>query len=172
MQFVVRVERGEARPTHTAVCAAVATATVRFLDADRAAHGGSWGPEVSPWLDGRIRKHVRRARGAAFERLAELHSMLVECNGVQVRVFPPCGTDEVPRLVSRCQLGGFDLVDSVDAVIAAAVRHPSGPAPVVSLSVDPVLSTGKAAAAAAHAAQLAFERAGAQIGDHLWVVTE
>lgn len=167
LQVVVRVERGEARPTHSAVCAAVASATVWFLDGDRDGHGGVWGPGVSRWLEGRIRKHVRRARGAAFERLGEVPSMLVTRNGVQVRIFQPCPTDEVPKVVSRCRLGGFELTDTVDALIGAADRDPLGAVPVVSLSADPVLSTGKAAAAAAHAAQLAYMAMGEQRRD-LW----
>lgn len=154
MQLVARVERADP-PDRTAVCAAVAVAVVTLLADDRCRPGGAWYPAVARWLDGRIRKHCRRARGAAWVRVQHLPGVTVEVCGAQVRAFVPGSTAAIPRELGRLQLSGGELPDPA----AAAVCDPEpGGAVVVSISPQPVLPVGKAAAAAGHAAQLAAAR--------------
>lgn len=150
MQFVVRVERDRA-PTHTAVCEATATACLRLLGDERAAPGGPWHAAVQAWQDERIRKHVRRARAGAWRRVEATEGVGVEWDGASVRAFPPCRTDALPPALRHLQLEGLDL-DDPDRRTALA---PVGRTVVLAITPDPVLPTGKAAAAAAHAAQLA-----------------
>jgi peptidyl-tRNA hydrolase len=152
MQLVACVPKADP-PSHSAVCAAAATAVVSLLADPRAQPGGEWAAEVQRWSEGRIRKHVRRARGAAWDRAAALPGVSVTVGSATVRAFVPCPVSEVPAELARCQLSGLDLADPDPGDGTAA---PPSPLVTVSLSADPVLSTGKAAAAAGHAAQLAW----------------
>ena len=163
MQLVARVEKG-APPTRTAVCEAAAVAVVRLLADERARPGGEWAPQVRRWTDGRIRKHCRRARGVAWERVGELPGVTAEVAGAEVRALVPTALDELPREVAKLQLSGSELADpdarpAVDPV-------PRGPV-VVSLCPEPFLPLGKAAAAAGHAAQVTAVRMPAERGA-LW----
>lgn len=151
MQLVVRVERADP-PSRTAACAAAATAVVTLLADERAQPDGPWGPAVRRWSDAAIRKHCRRARGAAWDRAAHLPGVTVEVDGAQVRAFVPTPTDAIPRELARLQLSGTEPADPeraehVDALV-------DGPL-VVSICPEPPLPFGKAAAAAGHAAQVA-----------------
>jgi peptidyl-tRNA hydrolase len=79
----------------------------------------------------------------------------VTVSGVEARAFVPCPVDAIPEAVARLQLQAFDLDDPAPLPVVDPV--PGGPL-VVSICPDPVLPTGKAAAAAGHAAQLARMR--------------
>lgn len=153
MQLVVHVDRHDP-PTRTAACEAAARAVVALLHDPRAAE--EWAPAITRWTDGAIRKHVRRAtRTAAWERAtAALPGVTVEHGGARVRACVPCATGSVPRDVARLQMTGTELPDPDPH------RHvepaPGGPLVV---SLTPGLPTGKAAAAAGHAAQLAADAA-------------
>lgn len=151
MQLGVRVEKS-CPPTHTEVCEAAATAVAVLLADPRAAAGGEWHPMVQRWLAGRIRKHTRRARGAAWDRAQHPDGVTVERGSAQVRAFVPGPVDQVPRDLARLQLSGLDLADPEPR--RAVPVEPDGPV-VVSLRATDRLTTGKAAAAAGHAAQLA-----------------
>lgn len=148
MQLVVHVERS-APPTVSDACSAAATATVRLL-ADAAENG--WQPQVDRWLDGRIRKIVRRARGAAWARAEALPGVTVRTATAEVRAFVPGPTDTVPPELAKLQVEGLhleqrdhasDLDDERAVVVAMNPRW------------DLAAHPGKAAAQAAHAAQLA-----------------
>jgi hypothetical protein len=150
MQLVARVER-TAPPTRTAVCAAAAVAVVRLLGDERARPGGEWSPSVRRWTDGAIRKHCRRARGVAWQRVGALPGVTADVAGAEVRALVPTALDALPPEVARLQLSGSEL-DDPDA--SAAVDPVPGGAVVVSVCPEPFLPLGKAAAAAGHAAQL------------------
>ncbi|MDG4829624.1 hypothetical protein O7627_09950 [Solwaraspora sp. WMMD1047] len=154
MQLVIRLDRA-APPGHTPVCEAAARAVVRLVADERCRPGGSWGGEVTRWLAGRIRKHARRAKGAAWERVQELPGVTVNHAGAQVRAVVPTSLDAVPHQLAKLQLQGLDLADEPTARHSAIDAEPAGPV-VVSITPEPVLSTGKAAAAAGHAAQIAW----------------
>src|ERR1035441_8707111 len=64
----------------------VATAVVQLLDDPRSVDG-EWHDEVQRWLDGRIRKVARRARGSKWDAAAELPGVTVSHAGAQVRAF-------------------------------------------------------------------------------------
>ncbi|WP_158579927.1 peptidyl-tRNA hydrolase [Geodermatophilus marinus] len=158
MQLVARVER-TGPPTRTAVCAAAAVAVVRLLADDRAQPGGEWSARVRQWTDGPIRKHCRRARGAAWDRALALPGVTAEVAGAEVRALVPTPTDAMPREVARLQLTGREL-DDPDA-LGAVDPVPGGPV-VVSICPAPLLPLGKAAAAAGHATQLTAGRMAAE----------
>lgn len=147
LPLVLHLERADP-PARTAALEAAAIAVLRLLSDPRSIDG-EWADVVREWEDHRIRKVVRRARGAAWRRAQQLPGIEVERNGAQVRVFPPVPLDEWPRDLAVLQVAGTDL----------APDDPPAPAPgaaVIWLAPDPPMSAGKAMAQAGHAAQLAW----------------
>lgn len=147
LPIVVRVEKS-AEPTAVAVAEATATAVVRLL-ADPRSNDGEWAAPVQRWLDGRIRKVARRARGARWTVATELPGVTVAHDGAEVRACLPTPTDAVPPEIAKLQVSGLEL--------------PSGkPVPPkhgeLSIALTPhvTMSPLKAAVQAAHAAQLAY----------------
>lgn len=151
MQVVVRVERNPA-PRHTPVLCATASAVALAL-------ASFTGPDADPeirgrterWRSGRIRKVVRRARGAGWERQLAVPGVFEHhAHGVDVAVHVPGPVDRVDPEISRLQVGGLVLEDdgSVEQVGSGARLW---------LNPHLTLSTGKAAAQVAHAAQLVWE---------------
>ena len=151
MQLVVRVEK-TGPPTRTAACAAAAIAVVRLLAGERAAT--DWKPNIDRWLTGRIRKHVRRARGARWAAAQAIEGVTVLADGAEVRAFVPGPTDQIPRDLARLQLSGLTLPDRDGD--ADGEDLPAAGRLVV--SINPSLSAGKAIAAAGHVGQLAAAR--------------
>ena len=147
LPIVVRAEKG-AEPTAIAVAEATATAVVRLL-ADPRSSDGEWTPPVQRWLDGRIRKVARRARGARWVTVSALPGVTVEHDGAQVRALLPTPTDAVPPEVAKLQVAGLELAPG-----KAAPPKP-GELPIA-LTPHVVMSPLKAAVQAAHAAQLAY----------------
>lgn len=148
MQLVVRVEKTNP-PLRTTACEAVAHATLAALTHPQAS--GTWKPAFDRWLAGRIRKHVRRARASAWDKVQDLPGVTVEHDGVQVRAFVPGPVDQNPPALAKLQMSGTNLDDTDTRPHAEPVLN--GPV-IVALSTNPYLPFGKAAAAAAHAAQL------------------
>jgi peptidyl-tRNA hydrolase len=147
MPIVVRAEKG-AEPTAAAVAEAVATAVVQLLDDPRSVDG-EWHDEVQRWLDGRIRKVARRARGSKWDAAIQLPGITVSHSGAQVRAFVPGPTDAVPPQIAKLQVAGLDLDPGT----------PSSAAPgILPIAVTPhvTMSSLKAAVQVAHAAQLAL----------------
>ena len=147
MPIVVRAEKG-AEPTAAAVAEAAATAVVQLLDDPRSIDG-EWHEEVQRWLDGRIRKVARRARGSKWDAAVELPGVTVSHAGAQVRAFVPGPTDAVPPQIAKLQVAGLDLEPGT----------PSSAAPgILPIAVTPhvTMSPLKAAVQVAHAAQVAL----------------
>jgi peptidyl-tRNA hydrolase len=143
----VRVERA-APPARTDALEAAATAVLRLLTDERARH--EWAEAIGQWEGLRIRKVVRRARGAEWARASELDGLTVERGTAQVRVFPPVPLDGWPRDLARLQVSGTELDDP-------APPPPPDPArPVLWLSPRAAMSAGKAMAQVGHAAQLGW----------------
>ena len=68
----------------------------------------AWQEAISAWDAQRIRKVVRRARGAEWQRAVALDGLTVAQGSAEVRVFPPIPIDEWPRDLARLQVGGTD----------------------------------------------------------------
>ncbi len=153
LQLVVRMERQDP-PTRAAACRAAAVATVTLLADERSAADGPWAAEVARWEHGRIRKHVRRARGAAWDRVQALPGVTVTVDGAEVRALVPGPTDRIPKDVARLQLDGTEPEAGDPGPFTALAPGTL----VVAICPEPHLPMGKAAAAAGHAAQLAWRR--------------
>lgn len=148
LPFVVRIERANP-PTRIDALEAAARAVLLILTDPRP----DWHEAISAWDAHRIRKVVRRARGAEWQRASALDGLTVRHRSAQVRVFPPIPVDDWPRDLARLQVGGTELDDPDDPDDLPAT--PAGIA-LVLLSPHQAMTAGKAMAQAAHAAQLGW----------------
>jgi peptidyl-tRNA hydrolase len=154
MQVVVRVEKNEP-PSHLVVCEAAATAVITLLADPRSAPGGDWHEAVTTWESRRIRKVVRRARGARWDALGALPGVLVDHEGAPARAFPPGPVTEVPPEIAKLQVGGTDLEREEEPK-----PPPAPPYALIALNPGVTMTTGKAAAQCGHAAHLLLRASG------------
>jgi peptidyl-tRNA hydrolase len=145
MPVVLRLERPPA--SRTPVLEAAARAALAVCLDPRAGPDGEWHEAVTTWVAARIRKIARRARGAHWAAVQELPGVTVEVDGAQARALLPGPVDEVPRVVSRLQIGGTDLPDD-------APGPPPAGAPVIWVNGALGMTVGKAAAQVGHASML------------------
>ena len=149
LPLVVRIER-DAPPARTDALETAARAVLLLLTDDRSVGEGEWAESVRDWQDGRIRKVVRRARGAEWRRAEALPGITVRGESAEVRVFPPVPLDAWPKDLARLQVSGTDLDDPLP---------PAAPAPgepVLWFNPGVQMTAGKAMAQAGHAAQLGW----------------
>ncbi|MFI1002710.1 peptidyl-tRNA hydrolase [Streptomyces galbus] len=149
LPMVVRIEKA-APPARTDALETAARAVLVMLSDARSTGDGEWAEAVRAWQDARIRKVVRRARGAEWRRAEALPGITVTGKAAEVRVFPPVPLDGWPKDLARLQVSGTDL-DDPEAPDAA---EPG--VPVLWLNPELDMSAGKAMAQAGHGAQLAW----------------
>jgi len=163
LPFVIRVERA-APPARTDALEAAARAVLLFLSDPRVTGaggpadegtGGQWSPGewtdlVRAWQDARIRKVVRRARGAAWGRALTLPGITVLQRSAEVRVFPPVPVDDWPEDLAKLQVSGTDFADP------ETPPEPEPGVPVLWLNPGLPMTAGKAMAQAGHGVQLAW----------------
>ncbi|MER5438077.1 peptidyl-tRNA hydrolase [Streptomyces sp. NPDC002790] len=149
LPLVVRIERA-APPTRTDALEAAARAVLVILSDERSVGDGPWAQAMHDWQDARIRKVVRRARGAEWRRAEALDGITVTTGSAEVRVFPPVPLDGWPKDLARLQVSGTDLDDP------EAPPAPASSAPVLWLNPDLGMTAGKTMAQAGHGAQLAW----------------
>ncbi|MFF1821825.1 peptidyl-tRNA hydrolase [Kribbella sp. NPDC058245] len=149
LTLVIRVEKN-ARPHQTDALEAAATAVLAILADDRSTGEGEWAAAMAAWQDHRIRKVVRRARGAEWRRAEALPGITVTHGTAEVRVFPPVPLDDVPKDLAKLQVTGTDFEDPEPP----RVPHPNTPV----LWINPTLgmSSGKTMAQVGHGAHLAW----------------
>ncbi|MGW0777766.1 peptidyl-tRNA hydrolase [Streptomyces sp. NPDC002835] len=155
LPLVVRIEK-TAPPARTDALETAARAVLAILADERSTGDGEWAEAVRDWQDARIRKVVRRARGAEWRKAGTLPGITVTGTDpdaeAEVRVFPPVPLDGWPRELAKLQVSGTELDDP---------RPPAAPDPahpVLWLSPTLEMSAGKAMAQAGHGAQLAWLR--------------
>ncbi|ADI06193.1 hypothetical protein SBI_03072 [Streptomyces bingchenggensis BCW-1] len=158
LPLVVRIEKA-APPARTDALETAARAVLVLLSDERAtAADGEWTEAVRSWQDARIRKVVRRARGAEWRRAEGLPGITLGGRAAvdggppaaEVRVFPPVPLDSWPKDLAKLQVSGTDLDDP---------EPPSAPGlaePVLWLNPEITMSAGKAMAQAGHGTQLAW----------------
>lgn len=153
LPLVIRVERA-APPARTDALEAAGRAVLTFLADPRVDDpAGEWADAVQAWTDGRIRKVVRRARGAAWERAQALPGITITHRSAEVRVYPPVPADDWPADLARLQVAGTELEDPEPP--GAAVPDEM---PVLWLNPELPMTAGKAMAQVGHAAQLGWWR--------------
>ncbi len=149
LPLVARIERDEP-PARTDALETAARAVLVLLSDERAAGDGEWAAAVRDWQDARIRKVVRRARGAEWRRAGALPGITVTGRRAEVRVFPPVPLDGWPKDLARLQVSGTELDDP------GPPGPPAGGAPVLWFNPGLEMSAGKEMAQAGHGAQLAW----------------
>ncbi len=149
LPLVVRLERA-APPARTDALETAARAVLVMLGDARSTGDGAWARAMRDWQDARIRKVVRRARGAEWRRAEALPGITVTGRSAEVRVFPPVPLDGWPKDLARLQVSGTDLDDPEPPADADPA------APVLWLNPGLDMSAGKAMAQAGHGAQLAW----------------
>ncbi|MEU3524106.1 peptidyl-tRNA hydrolase [Streptomyces sp. NPDC038707] len=149
LPLVVRIERS-APPARTDALETAARAVLVLLGDARAHGDGEWAEAVRDWEDARIRKVVRRARGAEWRRAEALPGITLTGKSAEVRVFPPVPLDGWPKDLAKLQVSGTELDDPEPPVAAGPEQ------PVLWLNPDLEMSAGKAMAQAGHGAQLAW----------------
>jgi peptidyl-tRNA hydrolase len=149
LPFVVRIER-DTPPTRTDALEAAARGVLLMLTSERP----DWARAIAAWDGQRIRKVVRRARGAEWRRASTVDGLDVVHGTAELRVYPPVPVDAWPPELARLQVGGTHLEDP-DPPPAV----PPG-MPLVLLSPHAGMTAGKAMAQAAHAAQLGWRSLG------------
>ncbi|MFI9201878.1 aminoacyl-tRNA hydrolase [Streptomyces sp. NPDC053048] len=156
LPLVVRMEK-TAPPTRTDALETAARAVLTLLSDERAtAADGEWARAVRDWQDARIRKVVRRARGAEWRKASALPGITVmgraeaDAPAAEVRVFPPVPLDGWPKELVKLQVSGTDLDDPEPPAAPDPAR------PVLWLNPCLGMSAGKAMAQAGHGAQLAW----------------
>ncbi|MFD0372524.1 peptidyl-tRNA hydrolase [Streptomyces sp. NPDC059071] len=148
LPLVVRIERA-APPARTDALETAARAVLEILADERSLGEGEWAQAMTDWQDARIRKVVRRARGAEWRRASALPGITVTSpQDTEVRVFPPVPLDGWPKELVKLQVSGTDLDDPAEP----------GPVPegaaVLWLNPELDMSAGKTMAQAGHGAQL------------------
>lgn len=151
MQLVLR--RNKKDPAnHLDVLEAAATAVVRLLDDERTTQDtGDWSQAVAHWRAGWIRKVARRAENTRWEDVQQLDGVNAVSGSADVRALVPGPVSPLPPEVKKLQVGGTQFPHLHDSQHGDAVV-------TVELTPFAELSTGKAAAQAGHAAQMAYER--------------
>lgn len=126
---------------------ALATSVASFLDAIEP--GTERAEAYSRWMDGRIRKILRRAKNSAWEAVQAEDGETYEVDGVTIRVMTPSAMDAIPRAVSKCQVSNLATIEDKVATHGAL-------SPFLKIYTNRSLnmSAPKAAVAAAHVAQL------------------
>jgi peptidyl-tRNA hydrolase len=145
MPVILRLERPPAARTPVLEAAAAAALAV-CLD-PRSQPGGEWHDTVAVWVGTQIRKIARRARGAHWAAVQELPGVTWEVDGAQARALLPGPVDDVPRVVSRLQIGGTELEPDDPG-------PPPPGVPVIWVNAGLNLTVGKAAAQVGHASML------------------
>ncbi|RZS34057.1 peptidyl-tRNA hydrolase [Herbihabitans rhizosphaerae] len=146
MPVVLRIERAEP-PPRTALLEAAATAAVAVCLDERAAPDGEWHDAVRAWIDGRIRKVARRARGAHWQAAQGFPGLTVQSGAAEARALVPGLVAETPREIARLQISGSDLPHDEPG-------PPPGAVPVLWLNPHVEMTVGKAAAQVGHATML------------------
>lgn len=146
MPVILRVERTDP-PSRTPLLEAAAAAAVAVCLDPRAEPEGEWHDEVRAWVDGRIRKVSRRARGAHWEAVQALPGVTITVDGVSARALVPGVVAEMPKEVTRLQISGSELP-------ADEPGAPPPDVPILWLNPRVPMTAGKVAAQVGHASML------------------
>lgn len=146
MPIVLHLPKNEP-PARTPLLEAVAGAVAAVCLDERVAPGGPWHERYADWLDARMRKIARRARGAQWRAALDVPGVTHEVDGCAARACVPGPVDEVDPRLAKLQIGGTDLARDEPAA-------PPAGTPVVWIDGALEMSVGKAAAQVGHGVML------------------
>jgi hypothetical protein len=124
MQLIVCMEPDSVLE-RTDVLEASAKAVIAVLNDPRALPGGEWHPLIARWLEGRIRKLARRARGSMWVKAQEFPGVTVTSGTASVRALTPMPTDATPKIISKLQLSGMTAAAAGHAAQIALMEAPA-----------------------------------------------
>lgn len=104
---------------------------------------------IRRWMQGRIRKVVRRAKNAAWTKAKEVPGRTYSFHGVNLHVVVPTAVDDLAPAIKKAQVSGLQTIPNEKSYIE---DENSTFTIFLNRSLD--MSAPKAAVAAAHAAQL------------------
>lgn len=146
MPIVLHLPKNEP-PARTPLLEAVAGAVAALCLDERVAPGGPWHDAYAAWMDARMRKIARRARGSHWRAALEVPGMSAEVGGCEARACVPAPVDEVDPRLARLQIGGTDLERDQPA-------PPQPGVPIVWIDAALEMTVGKAAAQVGHGIML------------------
>lgn len=146
MPVILRMERVEP-PHRTPLLEAAATAALAVCLDERAAPDGEWHGQLGAWIDGRIRKVARRARGAQWRAVQDLPGITVDVDGAEARALVPSRLVDTPREIARLQISGSELPPDEPGPAPAGL-------PLLLLNPEVSMTVGKAAAQVGHATMI------------------
>ncbi|MET9206187.1 peptidyl-tRNA hydrolase [Streptomyces bacillaris] len=149
LPLVLHLEKTDP-PARTDALRTAARAVLTILADERSTGEGEWAGAMRDWEDARIRKVVRRARGAEWRKAAALPGITVTGGSAEVRVYPPIPLDGWPKELAKLQVSGTDLDDPEPPAA------PDREGPVLWLNPELEMSAGKTMAQVGHGAQLAW----------------
>lgn len=150
LPIIVRLEKTpDLVPSHEEIIMATAKGMVSFFESEKTCKGGAWNDNVTSWLNGRIRKIARRARGSEWEAVRNMDGIYASYGNAEVVILPPHPVDAVPNEVKKLQVAGLDLIRNNSLVVGDTCGH-------LQFAVNPEIemSTGKTLAQVGHAVQL------------------
>lgn len=146
--IVLLVDKTDPAAHADAIRAAAAASVAAY------SHDLATGADLAPWdlwLSGPFTKSVRRADAKTFAKLADTYSGLAHHAAVgkaRALAFRPSAYENLPKAVIRLQVSGTELPERGSDAISIATQWNI---PVLILNGGLGMSTGKAAAQAAHA---------------------
>ncbi|MBD8045190.1 hypothetical protein H9638_15370 [Arthrobacter sp. Sa2BUA2] len=136
--ILLRVDKEEPAAHCDAIAAAAVAGVLAYANRTGDA---AW----EDWVTGRFTKTVRRAGPKPFAKLcAQAPSGIVQIGAAEAAAFEPQRYEDMPRALRALQVSGTQLPVTEPAPAAAG-------SPLIILNRDLSMSTGKAAAQAAHA---------------------
>ncbi len=159
LPVVLRLEKNVDPPTHEQALLAAIRLITEIFDNEKSVSDPIWSTNLRLWLEGRIRKVVRRARGSAWEKLRNTNEIYINYNGVEILSLPPHPVTETPDVLRNLQVSGLDLLRMDQANHYDLTQKPNL---FVTVNDKVAMSTGKAMAQVGHAAQLAIMSNNAQ----------
>lgn len=135
--IILRIDKEDPSTEDEGVSAVARAAVIAYLQDP---HNEDW----QTWATQNFAKSVRRANPKMFAKVLEMfpEQMLSEVGKAQAVGLPPLPADNLPKLIAKLQVSGTELPKSDEVLIAPVT---------IMLNKSLGMSTGKAAAQAAHA---------------------
>lgn len=149
LPLILRLEKGDNAPTHGEALFAVVQGIAEMFDMDRESVDPIWN-NIDLWMQGRIRKVARRARGNAWEKVKASESIYVKFGNAELCILPPHKLAETPLVIKSLQVAGLDLDRETVQVNNDSAKL------LISINPDIQMTTGKSMAQIGHATQLAI----------------
>ncbi len=135
--IILRIDKEDPSSEDDGISAVARAAVIAYLSAPQDPHWQIWAEQA-------FAKSVRRANPKMFDKVLQMYpeAMLSEVGKAQAVGLPPLPANDLPKLIAKLQVSGTQLPKS-DQVLISEVN--------IAINDSLHMSTGKAAAQAAHA---------------------